>query len=98
MSSPAPPSRMSFPDPASKVSSPAPPFRVSLPPLPVNVLAPLFPFNLFAESLPVASISEDPVSVRFSTSLERVKVAEECTASVPDAESSVMESLVLSTK
>ena len=72
---------------------------MSFPPLPVNVLAPLFPFNLFAESLPSASISEDPVSFKFSTLLERVKVSEERTVSVPDPapEPSVMESLVLST-
>ena len=70
---------------------------MSFPPLPVNVLAPLFPRNLFAESFPVASISEDPVSVKFSTLLERVNVAEECTVSVPESVFSVIESLELST-
>ena len=58
---------------------------------------PLFPFNLFAKALPVASIGSDPVRVKFSILLSRVKVAEECTASVPESESSVMESFVLST-
>ena len=70
---------------------------MSFPPLPVNVLAPLFPRNLLAESFPVASISEDPVRVKFSTSLEIVNVAEEYTVSVPSPEFSVIESLELST-
>ena len=70
---------------------------MSFPSLPVNVLAPLFPFNLFAKLLPVASISEDPLRVKFSILLSRVKVPEEFTASVQESESSVMESLVLST-
>ena len=70
---------------------------MSSPSPPLKVFAPLFPLNLFAESFPVASISEDPVRVKFSTLLERVNVAEVYTVSVPSPEFSVIESLELST-
>ena len=86
-----------MPSPPRISSAPPLPSKMSFPPLPVNKLTPLLPFNLFAESLPVAFIFPKPVRVKFSTLLSRVNVAEECTASVPESEPSVMESLVSST-
>ena len=64
---------------------------------PVNLLLPLLPLKILFRVLPVASILLEPVRFRFSTSLERVKLTEEKTWSVPSEDSSVTVSLVLST-
>ena len=58
---------------------------------------PLFPVIVFARIFPEPFILPSPVSVRFSTLGEAVKVADEYIRSVPADKSSVTLSWILST-
>ena len=56
---------------------------MSVPEYPSILLLPELPLNVLSRSLPIASISEEPVKVIFSTFIGRVKETEEMIKSVP---------------
>ena len=56
---------------------------MSFPNPPSILLLPEFPLNVLLRSLPIASTSEEPVKVIFSTFIGRVKETEESIKSVP---------------
>ena len=56
---------------------------MSVPNPPSILLLPEFPLNVLFRSLPIASISEEPVKIIFSTLIGRVKETEENIKSVP---------------
>ena len=56
---------------------------MSVPELPSILLLPELPLNVLSRSLPIASISAEPIKVIFSTFIGRVKETEERIKSVP---------------
>ena len=88
---------MSFPKPPISVSAPSPPLSVSLPAPPSSTFTPVLPVKTLFSVLPVPLMANDPVSVRFSTFADRIRLMLLSTVSVPAPAASVTTSPTLST-